>query len=66
MVRDVIRICRDYGMVCVAEGVETRLQEAALLKAGCVYAQGYYYAKPLPPSKFEDEFLKKRSRSDSV
>lgn len=66
LVENIVTICKNFGMRCVAEGVETRLQEAALLKAGCVYAQGYYYAKPLPPSKFEDEFLKKRSRSDSV
>ena len=44
-------------MRCVAEGVETHRQEEALLKAGCVYGQGYYYNKPLPPQKFEEIYL---------
>ena len=59
LVENIVTICKNFGMRCVAEGVETRLQEAALLKAGCIYAQGYYYSKPLPPGKFEKEFLQK-------
>ena len=59
LVENIVTICKNFGMRCVAESVETRLQEAALLKAGCIYAQGYYYSKPLPPGKFEKEFLQK-------
>lgn len=58
LVENIVRICQNVGMHCVAEGVETRQQEAALLNAGCIYAQGYYYARPLPPRKFEEQYLK--------
>lgn len=57
LVENIIKICRNVGMRCVAEGVETHRQEEALLKAGCVYGQGYYYNKPLPPQKFEEIYL---------
>ena len=61
MLENIVRICRNFDMHCVAEGVETRQQEAALLEAGCVYGQGYYYARPLPPGKFEEQFLRKQA-----
>ena len=61
LVENIVRICRNFDMHCVAEGVETRQQEAALLEAGCVYGQGYYYARPLPPGKFEEQFLRKQA-----
>ena len=35
-------------MEIVAEGVETRAQEAALLKLGIKLAQGYLYGRPRP------------------
>ena len=37
----------------IAEGVENE-QAAFLLQAGCAYAQGYFYSKPLPVSAFEE------------
>ncbi len=60
MVRDLVKICQDSGIVCVAEGVETEAQKAALLEAGCVYAQGYYYDAPLSAEAFEEKYLKNR------
>ena len=57
MVRDVIRICRDYGMVCVAEGVETGAQANTLLEDGGRYAQGYFYGKPMPVEEFEKRYF---------
>ena len=44
-------------MKCIAEGVENAQQEEALLKAGCSYGQGFYYAKPLPAAEFERRYL---------
>lgn len=57
LVENITKICENFGMQCVAEGVETRQQEAALLRAGCIYGQGFYYAKHLPPDEFEQRYL---------
>ena len=46
------------GMTCVAEGVETQYQQNALAEIGCVYAQGYYYDRPLEADKFEEKYLR--------
>lgn len=57
LVRDILKICETYGIDCVAEGVETAAQEKALLEAGCTYAQGYYYDRPLPAEQFKEKYL---------
>lgn len=41
------RLAHVSGMQAVAEGVETREQEALLKEIGCDLAQGYYYAGPV-------------------
>lgn len=58
MVENIAGICKSFGMQCIAEGVETKNQEEVLLKTGCQYAQGYYYARPMPVWKFEEEYLR--------
>lgn len=48
LVRSVISLGKNLGLSIVAEGVET-IEEAKVLKdMGCDYAQGYYFAKPMP------------------
>jgi EAL domain-containing protein (putative c-di-GMP-specific phosphodiesterase class I) len=37
----------------IAEGVETELQRDLLAEAGCDYAQGYFFARPMPAKDFE-------------
>lgn len=58
LVRDIIQICRNFHMDCVAEGVETEEQVAALLEMGCTCAQGFYYDKPMPVEQFEEKYLR--------
>lgn len=58
LVRDIVQICRKFHMDCIAEGVETAEQVAALLEMGCTCAQGFYYDKPLPMEEFEQKYLR--------
>ena len=59
LVKSIVEICRNSGITCIAEGVETQQQKQALLKAGCIYGQGYYYSRPVPVDQFEAQYLKK-------
>lgn len=56
-VENITKICRNFGMECIAEGVETRQQAESLLQAGCVYGQGFYYSKPISALEFEARYL---------
>ena len=57
MVRNIAEICSSQNMTCVAEGVESPEQAAALTREGCCYCQGFYYDKPMPPELFERKYL---------
>ena len=56
-IRHFVKLLRQMDLEVIAEGVETKEQLDMLKKAGCDVVQGYYYAKPMPVSKFR-EFLK--------
>ena len=45
---------RALGLQVVAEGVETALQRDLLLQAGCDYAQGYWFARPMQADALAD------------
>ncbi len=49
----IIVMAHKLGLKVVAEGVETEQQKNLLAAAGCDYAQGYLFSKPLPPEEFE-------------
>lgn len=49
----IMDLARWMDLKVVAEGVETKEQLERLKEAGCDYAQGYYFAKPMPKSEFE-------------
>jgi EAL domain-containing protein (putative c-di-GMP-specific phosphodiesterase class I) len=46
LVSTTISLASNLKMKCIAEGVETGAQATALLNRGCIFHQGYYYAKP--------------------
>ncbi|TDV70007.1 bifunctional diguanylate cyclase/phosphodiesterase [Pseudomonas sp. LP_7_YM] len=48
IVRAIIQLGKSLGMQVIAEGVETREQEAYVISEGCHEGQGYFYSKPLP------------------
>ena len=47
VVRAAIRLAQELGIEVIAEGVETEAQANFLLSAGCAYAQGYYFSRPV-------------------
>ncbi|MES2151965.1 MAG: EAL domain-containing protein [Pseudomonadota bacterium] len=49
----IIVMAHKLGLKVVAEGVETKVQRALLVDAGCDYAQGYMFARPMPAAEFE-------------
>jgi diguanylate cyclase (GGDEF)-like protein/PAS domain S-box-containing protein len=53
IVKVIIKLAQNLGMVAIAEGVETQSQLRQLKALGCDFAQGYLLAKPLPPMEIE-------------
>jgi EAL domain-containing protein (putative c-di-GMP-specific phosphodiesterase class I) len=51
IVRAIITLAHSLGMTVVAEGVETRGQLDALTMLACNGAQGFFFARPLPPDE---------------
>lgn len=49
VVRSMSSLCRDMGMLVVAEGVETPSERDMLVELGCDLLQGYLFAKPSRP-----------------
>ncbi len=57
VVRDVISLAKHLKMKTVAEGVETYEQARWLKLLNCEYAQGYYFAKPMPEEDFKQALI---------
>ena len=55
----IIVMAHKLGLKVIAEGVETEEQRKLLADAGCDYAQGYLFSRPVPAEEFE-KFLKDR------
>jgi diguanylate cyclase (GGDEF)-like protein/PAS domain S-box-containing protein len=51
VVQMIIWLAHTLGMEVIAEWVETEEQARLLKELGCDMAQGYYFAKPLPPEE---------------
>jgi sensor c-di-GMP phosphodiesterase-like protein len=62
LVPQIKEIARQVGSVCVAEGVETAEQAAALRGIGIRYAQGYHFARPMPAAEFVVFFRDRAAR----
>ncbi|CAN5193613.1 hypothetical protein BH24ACT10_BH24ACT10_00890 [soil metagenome] len=51
IVASVVALARAVGAVCIAEGVETAEQHAALQALGCDFVQGYLFGRPVPAAE---------------
>ncbi len=49
----IIVMSHKLGLKVIAEGVESEQQRRILQIAGCDYAQGYLFSRPIPPEEFE-------------
>lgn len=61
----VIDIAASLSVPVVAEGVETAEQLFTLKSMGCDFVQGYYFSKPVPPDKFEDLLVERKTESST-
>ena len=61
IIDSIVGMSNQLGLPIIVEGVERLDQVEVLTKLGCVYAQGYYYYKPMPLKKFE-ELIKDNSK----
>lgn len=59
VIRKVIELAEELGMSIICEGVEREEQADFLQSVGCMYAQGFLYAKPMPEGDFI-ELLKEK------
>jgi diguanylate cyclase (GGDEF)-like protein len=53
IVEGVISLARAFKLEVIAEGVETERHKQVLLELGCVKAQGYGIARPMPADKVQ-------------
>ncbi len=56
IVQTIIAMTDALGLNVIAEGVETREQQAFLEHAGCHAYQGYLFGRPVPLIQFEQDF----------
>ncbi|MDE7208081.1 MAG: EAL domain-containing protein, partial [Lachnospiraceae bacterium] len=64
VITSVIRMAKWLHLPSIVEGVETIEQVDFLKCIGCEYAQGFYYAKPMPVAEYE-EFLEKENKRET-
>lgn len=65
IVNTIIVLAQSLGIEIIAEGVETKAQEAFLLSHECCYAQGYYYSKPVDAQSLRTLLKKQKKRLKS-
>jgi EAL domain-containing protein (putative c-di-GMP-specific phosphodiesterase class I) len=61
----IVSLARALAVEVVAEGVESREQEEALLAMGCTYGQGYRYGRPQPLDDVIEQ-LRRRSHPQGI
>lgn len=63
ILKNSVQLVEELALSCMAEGVETPEQVRLLQDIGCYQAQGYYFAKPMPPAEFEQLLLENAKKN---
>ena len=66
IVRTILGMANSLNYETVAEGVETISQLEFLSEYGCTYAQGYYFARPMPTKEFHQWYSAWNKQDKSV
>ena len=53
ILKNIVRLSDELGLISLTEGVETEEQYKMLADMGCKLFQGYHFAKPMPINEFE-------------
>jgi EAL domain-containing protein (putative c-di-GMP-specific phosphodiesterase class I) len=64
VVRTILSLCEEMGLVSVAEGVETLHQKEMLVSLGCDYFQGFLFSKALPVKEFTYRYLEPKRKEE--
>lgn len=62
IVKTMVELCRNLGMSCVFEGIESEEQLEALVDLGGTVMQGYLFGRPMPLDKVADYLAREIAR----
>lgn len=57
----IVKMARLMRLRLIAEGVESKEQAEFLINIGCMYAQGYYYYRPMPREELEELLIDEKN-----
>ena len=66
ILKNIIQTSKDIGFKTLCEGIETKEQEEAAIRAGCDMLQGFYYFKPMPVAMLENLFGKEEPDTETT
>lgn len=59
ILKKIVEMAQELDVQCICEGVETKEQVELLREINCRYAQGFYYARPMPAEEFFEKYVAK-------
>lgn len=62
IIKTISAIAKSLDFNLIAEGVENKEQKELLIELECENFQGYYFAKPMPTKKLEEEICKNNGK----
>ena len=66
ILENIVRMAKSIGFKTLCEGVETKEQEEAAIRAGCDLLQGFYYYKPMSAVMLENLLGKEGSDAKTM